>query len=256
MTAHLLSSRTDFPGGFSAANALVDSTPYEPELLIIGTFNPGGHAGNQAEFFYGRNYFWPVWAHIAGVPDAFRNAAAASGRRDAHLAAWPWDPAGNFPGIRGLCSQFRLTFADLVLATHVQVNGYSDKELNQFIQLGQADLNVANILTYVRSKPSLRYVYATTAFGQFGGLNDAWRALCAGLPAEIQTGKLLSPSGQGVGRNFAGLGRTATLGRHWVWQNTNAHPAGAAATQLLQRPNFDPLDRDWLSERGANPAVL
>ena len=43
MTAHLLSSRTDFPGGFSAAYALADSTPYEPDLLIVGTVNPGGH---------------------------------------------------------------------------------------------------------------------------------------------------------------------------------------------------------------------
>lgn len=45
----------------------LDRIDFEPEVLIIGTFNPAWPQGNNAEWFYGRtrnNYFWDVLPRI------------------------------------------------------------------------------------------------------------------------------------------------------------------------------------------------
>jgi len=41
----------DFGNGFQTHNAILDKTPYEPEVLFVGTFNPDVPT-NPSDFFY------------------------------------------------------------------------------------------------------------------------------------------------------------------------------------------------------------
>ncbi len=45
--------QTSFGNGFETHNAILDITPYKPEVMIVGTFNPDTPNANYADFFYG-----------------------------------------------------------------------------------------------------------------------------------------------------------------------------------------------------------
>jgi hypothetical protein len=249
MPNHLFAPLTAFANGFAAEHALLSRTPYAPEVLIIGTFNPAPQAElyNPADFFYGRNYFWPAWGHLGGHADHDGNAVAEGGMRRHRLDRLPLSASGPWPGVLGLCTQFRLTFADLVESIDAPVRDFSDRQVDAFLRAGQAKPNTQTILNYLEATPSIRFVYATTRFQQVPALLTAWQAVVRGLRPGIQSGHLLTPSGQGVGANFPGMSRTATLAHHWRHQNS-AH-GDAHSTALLLRPGFTRLDADWLHSR-------
>ena len=54
----------NFGNGFETNNAILDITPYNPEVMIIGTFNPEAPNANFADFFYGRNFFWTAFKNL------------------------------------------------------------------------------------------------------------------------------------------------------------------------------------------------
>tara|TARA_R110000851_G_scaffold256188_2_gene408613 strand:+ start:4291 stop:4602 length:312 start_codon:yes stop_codon:yes gene_type:complete len=55
----------DFGSGFKTNNAILKTTPYLPKILFLGTFNPAtDEESNVADFFYGRNWFWPTLFNI------------------------------------------------------------------------------------------------------------------------------------------------------------------------------------------------
>ena len=56
--------QTSFGNGFETHNAILDITPYKPELMIVGTFNPDTPNTNYADFFYGRNFFWTAFKNL------------------------------------------------------------------------------------------------------------------------------------------------------------------------------------------------
>ena len=56
---------TKFNEEFQTHNGVLDKTPYKPEVMIIGTFNPNTPNSNFADFFYGRNYFWPALKNLS-----------------------------------------------------------------------------------------------------------------------------------------------------------------------------------------------
>jgi hypothetical protein len=57
-------NRYDFGFGFETTNGILNITPYEPKVLVIGTFNHGW-PWNKSDFFYGRDmYMWPALHNI------------------------------------------------------------------------------------------------------------------------------------------------------------------------------------------------
>ena len=51
--------QTPFGNRFSTDHAILSGTPFEPEILFLGTFNPNTNENvNIADFYYGRNWFW------------------------------------------------------------------------------------------------------------------------------------------------------------------------------------------------------
>lgn len=54
----------DFENRFQTHNAILDVTPYKPEVLILGTFNPNTPGNPFVDFFYGRNYLWTGFKNL------------------------------------------------------------------------------------------------------------------------------------------------------------------------------------------------
>ena len=49
---------------FRTENSIL-KTPYPPEILFLGTFNPDTDSkSNSADFYYGRNWLWPALFNI------------------------------------------------------------------------------------------------------------------------------------------------------------------------------------------------
>lgn len=46
----------NFENGYQTHNSILDTTPYKPEVIFIGTFNHGWD-WNQSDFFYGRGMY-------------------------------------------------------------------------------------------------------------------------------------------------------------------------------------------------------
>src|SRR5258708_1789519 len=102
---------TNWANGFETTNAILDITPYKPKVMFIGTFNPQTPNANFADFFYGRNYFWP------GLKNLFiHNGVVIASRR---MPPNGIPPAHNLldptlAEIFCICLKLQLTFADLI----------------------------------------------------------------------------------------------------------------------------------------------
>lgn len=239
-----------FGSGFVSEHAILTETPYQPEVLILGTYNPsdeelkGGRA-NQADFFYGRNYFWPVLHHLAN-PDQIPFAKRSSSNQP------------SLETVFELCRRFKLTFADIILDAGANQTDFSDKRLSQLVKQGTAKTNVSNIRAFVQNTPSIQFVYFTRSMRSDPQWHSLKHEIILALPENVQAGCLVSPSGNGLGKRFpdlasgaAGSVTTATLSRHWLWAN-ETHPTAGQ----LARPDFVHFDHNWLRSVGVDPSLF
>lgn len=154
---------------FRTHNAILD-TPYESEVMFIGTFNPDID-GNMADFFYGRNYFWTALKNLF-----VHNAIVIPNRRDALPLLNP-----TLPEIFELCIDKSLTFGDLITGVlhnapppnfnlvpgnkvNIAENDISlieDNGLAALGAMGQLTWNTDNIIRYLCDHPSIKYIYFT-----------------------------------------------------------------------------------------------
>ncbi len=231
-------------GGFGTNNnAILTETPYKPEILIIGTYNPDTPENNAiADFFYGRNYFWPAFHNLSN-----NNPILLLQRRD----------VGNAPNIEGifnLCEHFRLSFADLIFSVmqndnpvyqlegntvHFNDNNYNlidDKDLAALNQVRQVEWNAHNIISYLTITPSIHTVYFTRQ--PINPYQHYWNAIADhdyGRPLQFK--KIFTPAARRLGGNPL----IARLLRHWLW-NDAAH--------------YDTIDHDWLLGKGVGPDMF
>jgi hypothetical protein len=222
---------------FQTHSAILDEIPYKPQVLIIGTYNDGNNVGNNADFFYGRNYFWPVISNLCG------NANILTQRRDA---------AGLPPGnptlgqILNLSSNFRLTFADLITDVIIDLPNHNDNHLNTALGNDNAISNHQAIIEYINGTPSITHVYCTTKLNNQPHLNHRWELIVNHVNLvnpDVSFGKILTPSGMGGIPNFEGLNRAATIARYWVWVNHNENPHGA----FVHQDGYTQLNHTWLT---------
>jgi hypothetical protein len=239
--------KTDWSSGFATHNAILDETPYEPEVLILGTFNPDTPNANFSDFFYGRNYFWPAFTNLF-----VHNRPVLVERRiapNAKLAPVVLQP--RLEEIFELCSKLKLCFADLISEVlhkgnpHYQVLAndnvlFNDKEYNliqdgkaggilgldQLDSVSQVRWNTQNIIDFLVQKPSIKAIYFTRKpsgiWGrEFAVIQNTHRAM------ECLVTNIFTPSGQGL----RGKPRMNSLLKHWV-SNT--------------APGFGRLDNKWL----------
>jgi hypothetical protein len=223
--------------GFKTHNVILKTTPYEPKVLIIGTFNPDD--GNGAEFFYGRNrnYLWRIFENFSNNNNALNG------------------PADGIPQIHRifeLCLRFKLSFADLITKTEVELDDYSDTLLNRLCNRGQIQNNVEEIVKYICETESINYVYFTTKNESLGCLRNLWTnvaMLVNQQRPDVQFGSILTPSGQGGVTNFIGLHRAATIARYWIWVNAipNIHPQ-----PFPNQNGYVHLNHQWLQDCNVN----
>ena len=173
----------NWENGFETHDAILDITPYSPEVMFIGTFNPKTPNANFADFFYGRNYFW------TGFKNLFvHNTVAIQNRRMPQNGVPPSHNLLNptLAEIFCLCLKLKLTFADLIAQVfhynnpqfqllqndNVVFNGnqynlIQDGQkgnvggLAQLAALGQVDWNTQNIIDYLCNNPQIKQIYFT-----------------------------------------------------------------------------------------------
>lgn len=244
--------QTDFRNEFQTNNAILDITPYKPEVMIIGTFNPDTPNANFADFFYGRNFFWPAFINMFvmnnvvlhnrrmppnGIPQAILNPTLLQ--------------------IFDLCNDLKLSFSDLVLEVVHSNNQiynllhndniiFNNQEYNliqdgrkgnvngleQLNQLGQVHWNTQNIIKYLCENPQIKSIYFTRR--PTGVWAYQWNIIVNDkcMKGRLTT-NIFTPSAAGSPVN-----RSITrLLNNWV-HNEN--------------PNFGSLDNNWLINNGVN----
>lgn len=245
--------QTDFGKGFESHNAILDVTPYKPEVMVLGTFNPKTPKANFADFYYGRNLFWPAMKNLF-----VHNAVVLGGRRMPTRGNPPAALNPTLEEILEMCEALKFTFADLihevlpdrnpddpflpndnVIFDGTEYNLIQDSRkkeirgLQQLDNIGQVGWNTSSIIKYLCENPQINAIYFTRQ--PTGVWASQWNQIRL---HQCMRGRLLTniftPSGQGkpVYQNME------RLLRHWV-HNDN--------------PNFGQLDRNWLTRHGVNP---
>lgn len=139
---------------------LLQGLDFEPETLIVGSFNPEWPENNTAQWFYGRTentYLWDVLPRIYGEPSLM----------DSPVADW-----------QDFCKRNKVAFTDLISAIddadRTQKNhermmgGFNDNALVYNFD----DFVFTNIVGVLKKHPSIKNIYLTR------GVTEAfWRHL-------------------------------------------------------------------------------
>lgn len=248
MFIHHKFKEVDFGKGFQTHNAVLDVTPYKPEVLVLGTFNPNTPGNPFVDFFYGRNYFW------TGLKNLFvHNKMILKSRRisgNTRKLVQELNPA--LEEILEICTQVKITFADLITdvfpnqeiilsqieKNNVTFNGreydlINDGDLNALNNLGQVQWSTQTIIEYLKANPLIKHVYFTRQPNGVWGAQ--WNTIRTALAERnIIFTNIFTPSGMGLG---AGP-RMQNLLHSWV-HNRN--------------PNFGKLSHSWLIKNEVNP---
>jgi len=243
--------QAEFGDNFQTQNAILEVTPYKPEVMIVGTFNPSTPNANFADFFYGRNFFWPA------IKNIFSDNPEIIHRRRMPTNGAPRDPVNpSLNEILNICEKLKLTFSDLVLKVlhtpnlHYQILKNDNIILNQveynLIQdgmkkgisgleqlstIGQLFWNTSNIINYLCINPQIKSLYFTRK--PTGIWATQWSLI---VNHSCMKGRritnIFTPSGAGSPVNR----KMTNLMNHWIYNNT---------------PGFGNLDNIWLKENNA-----
>lgn len=138
----------------------LEGLDFEPDTLIVGTFNPAWPASNAAGWFYGRTKdtcFWDVLPRLYGQPSLI----------DAGPADW-----------KAFCRDHKLALTDLIASIddadpdnakhNKMLGGFTDEAIMHNFD----DFDYVNIVQLLQRHPTIRNVYITR------GITEAfWRHL-------------------------------------------------------------------------------
>lgn len=252
MSIHHKFYQTNFGNNFQTNNAILDVTPYKPEIMIVGTFNPATPHANFADFFYGRNFFWTAFKNLF-----IHNEVVIPNRRMPPNGVPPEILNPTILEILELCRKLKLTFSDLILEVlhnnnpnfellqndnvvinEVEYNLIQDGRkgnvggLQQLNALGQVNWNTPNIIDYLCNNPQIKTIYFTRR--PTGIWAAQWNSIvnhkC--IAGRITT-NIFTPSGAGAPVFYT----MTRLLNHWI-NNDN--------------PNFGVLENNWLTNNGVN----
>jgi hypothetical protein len=242
----------NFGDGFETNNGILNTTPYIPEVMVVGTFNPNTYNANFADFYYGRNYFWTAFKNLF-----VHNEILITYRRMPTNGAPPVILNPQLPEILDICTKLKLTFSDLVLEVlhnnkpvyhslendNVMFNGVEYNLINdgqrkdiggleQLHALGQVNWNTQSIIDYLIVNPQIKTIYFTRQPTKIWA--EQWNLIInnENLVGRLMT-NIFTPSGLGL----RGRPRMYSLLNHWLHNNN---------------PNFGNLDHHWLLENDVN----
>ncbi len=241
--------------GFQTNNAILSTTPYEPEVIFIGTFNHGW-SWNAADFFYGRGmYMWTILGNL------FLNDRNVFTESRIPL------PGNNTPSLNQIfeiCKNGKIVFADIVTGTNVNIpvhinlaaksvlvnnqyvwSGYKDGPLDIMGANDWLDDNTQNIITYINQTPSIRHIYFTFKSGAW--LVSQMNTIIEGVnPKPCHS--IFTPTGNGFRKNLQPPydERAWSIAHCWVWNNLpNVVP--------INKIGYSHLDHQWLISHGVTP---
>lgn len=194
-----------FTKGFYSENAILKNKDFKPEVVFLGTFNPKtDEKSNPANFFYGRNWFWPLLFSIAQDSDEKfyqRRTKKANGP--------------NLDDILDFITEYKLSFADLICEVLPEVkkeqyciagnkiiyqnNFYDLINDNDLAKLDKKELVKWNrdIVDYIKQNPSIENVYFTRKYNKaFSTTLDKIESILRDRGLEIKY--LYTPSCQGL----------------------------------------------------------
>jgi len=245
--------QVQFDDLFATNNTILDVIPYDPEILILGTFNPATPNYNFADFFYGRNFFWTAFKNlfIINQIELRSRRMPTRGIPNPNL-----NPSRN--EILQICSRLKLTFSDLIFQVlndeiiyeilpndNIIYNGneynliQDNKKgnvlgLQELNNLNLVNWNTDNIINYLIQNPKIRTIYFTRQPNGVWGVE--WNKIKNNeLLSDRNFTNLYTPSGAGK-PVFYSMER---LTNHWLF-NTN-------------EINFGKLDENWLIRNGVDP---
>lgn len=243
----------NFGNGFQTHNSILDTVPYEPEVIFVGTFNHGW-SWNRADFFYGRGmYMWTALANLF-----LHNSNQLIARRTL--------PNGNptLTEVFDICKKASIVFADIVQGIRrnipaveqlpdesVLVNNqyvwrsYKDQPLCEMAALSWLDDNVEAIARFINETKSIKHVYFTFKSGNW--LIGKSNQLRNQLRRDVVCSSIFTPTAGGFRSNLPQpfQKRVWSLTHCWVWNGLNhAVP--------VNKPDYGHLDHNWLSDKGVN----
>ena len=255
---------SNFGYGYHTHNAILDTVPYEPEVIFIGTYNHGW-TWNNSDFFYGRKmYMWTVLGNLFlhGQNDLIKQRTYNN----------------NIPTHQQLleiCKKGKIIFADIVkgikenieVIEHTRekyvlvnnqyrwgkriINGnrvgeYSDTHLDNMGNADWLDNNVEEIINYINQTPSIKHIYFTFKSGTW--IVTLLNNICNNLRQDISHCSIFTPTANGFGTNLSQPfnERAWSLAHCWVWN-------GLAHINHINRPEYGHLDHTWLRSKGVNP---
>ncbi|MCZ2472366.1 hypothetical protein G9H62_05920 [Aquirufa ecclesiirivi] len=244
--------QTNFGNGYATHNAILYSTKYKPEVMILGTFNPDTPNANFADFFYGRNFLWTALKNLIIYQGLVLQNRRMPQNGNPRAVLNP-----TLLEIFEICFRLKLTFSDLVLEVlHADNPNYQllqndniiynqqvfnliqdgqKKEvggLQQLNALNQVNWNTQNIIKYLCDNPQIKSVYFTRR--PTGIWADHWNQIVNHeCMAERLLTNIFTPSGQGRPVFYS----MARLLNHWLHNDNH---------------NFGKLDNNWLTRHGVN----
>jgi hypothetical protein len=254
----------DFRNGFQIHNSVLDTIPYDPEVMFIGTYNHDW-SWNNSDFFYGRGmYMWPVLGNLF----LYNHNYFVSPRTAENIQP-------TFSQIFEICIKGRIVFANIVKGIkdntptieysndrYVLVNNefkwgsgihngkkagaYSDNHIEYMAKLGWIDDNVDAIIKFVNKTASIKHLYFTFKSGLW--LVDKLKTICNGVRQDVSYCSIFTPTAKGFGNLLEPPfnKRAWGLTHCWVWN-------GLANQHLINKPNYGHLDHNWLIDKGVNP---
>lgn len=254
----------NFNNGFQTHNSILDSVPYEPEVIFIGTYNHGW-SWNNSDFFYGRGmYMWTVMANLF-----ICNENKFIKQRNSN---------NNVPCIHDIfkiCEKGKFIFADIVKGIkediaalelddrncvlvnneyhwetrkirNKKVGEYSDTHLDNLGAKSWLDDNAEAIITYINKTKSIKHIYFTFKSGNW--VVDKLNEICQGVRQGVSCSSIFTPTANGFLKSLPKPfnERAWSLAHCWVWNGQNHK-------MPIHKPNYGFLDHDWLSDKGVEP---
>lgn len=249
----------NFENGFYTESSIL-KTPYNPEVIFIGTYNHGW-SWNNSDFFYGRDmYMWTILANLI----LYNNNQLLAARSETNLIP-------TFAQLFEICNKGKITFADIVKGIKPAISAfeveqqrcvivdelyewrsypnekgeYSDKHLDYMGESKWLDDNVDAIVQFINSTPTLKHVYFTFKSGSW--IVDKLNKIKGSVRQEVNCCSIFTPTGNGFGKNLAFPfdKKASGIAHCWVWNNLD-HPVNIA------RVGYGHLDHDWLRSKGVD----
>jgi hypothetical protein len=244
----------NFENNFKTNNSILDTVPYKPEVIFIGTYNHGW-SWNKSDFFYGRGMY--MWTCLANL---FLNNSNKLSRQRTEK--------NNIPSkseIFQICENGKIVFADIVKGIKENISAienpekkyalvnneykwetYKDGPLDYMARNEWLEDNTAAIVDYLNQTKSIKHVYFTFKSGNW--LVEKMNYIEQNVRENILFCSIFTPTANGFRKNlpFPFNERAWSLTHCWVWNNFEN-------SIKINKEGYGHLNHEWLKQNGVDP---